>query len=89
MSVSAKKKPAYDPARQWGLKPETSASSSSTYVVSGHVVSGSGADLETLYIGENVGREAQAKAARKLAADSDKALQRLSQDPFKVFAEPS
>ncbi|KAI0711612.1 hypothetical protein C8Q76DRAFT_623679 [Earliella scabrosa] len=77
MSVSAKKKPAYDPARQWGLKPETSASSSSTYVVSGHVISGSGADLETMYIGENVGREAQAKAARKLAADSDKALQRL------------
>ena len=30
-----------------------------------------------MYVGENVGRDAQAKAARKLAADSDKALQWL------------
>ncbi|RPD65157.1 hypothetical protein L227DRAFT_590680 [Lentinus tigrinus ALCF2SS1-6] len=74
MTSSAKKKPAYDPARQWGLKPETQASSA-TYVVSGHVISGG--ESQSMYIGETVGREAQAKAARKLAADSDKALQRL------------
>ncbi|KAK0440402.1 uncharacterized protein EV420DRAFT_1581787, partial [Desarmillaria tabescens] len=35
-----KRKPAYDPARQWGLKPED-ADGSATYVVSGHVVKGS------------------------------------------------
>ncbi|KAI0718404.1 hypothetical protein C8T65DRAFT_763318 [Cerioporus squamosus] len=74
MKTSAKKKPEYDPARQWGLKPETQASGA-TYVVSGHVISG--AASQPMYIGETVGREAQAKAARKLAADSDKALQRL------------
>ena len=72
MSTSAKKKPDYDPARQWGLKPEQQGSGA-TYVVSGHVISGAASQ----YIGESVGREAQAKAARKLAANSDKALQRL------------
>ncbi|TFK91893.1 hypothetical protein K466DRAFT_628822 [Polyporus arcularius HHB13444] len=74
MKTSAKKKPDYDPARQWGLKPETQASGA-TYVVSGHVVSGGAS--QSMFIGEHVGREAQAKAARKLAADTDKTLQRL------------
>ncbi len=74
MKTSAKKKAEYDPARQWGLKPETQASGA-TYVVSGHVVSGGAS--QSMFIGEHVGREAQAKAARKLAADTDKTLQRL------------
>ena len=79
MSSSAKKKPAYDPARQWGLKPERSnAGVGATYVVSGHVVSGSASDPREMYIGESVGREAQARAARKVAAkEADEALRRL------------
>lgn len=73
--MAAKKKAAYDPARQWGLKPEREATGA-TYVVQGHVISG--ADSRSMYVGENVGRDAQAKAARKLSAvDSEKALQRL------------
>lgn len=79
MSSSAKKKAAYDPSRQWGLKPEGSSSGNgATYVIGGHVVSGSSADPRTMYIGENVGREAQAKAARKVASiESDKMLRQL------------
>lgn len=76
MSTAPKKKAAYDPGRQWGLKPERE-STGATYVVQGHVISG-GADSRSLYVGETVGRDAQAKAARKLSAvDSEKALQRL------------
>ncbi|KAH9916757.1 uncharacterized protein BXZ73DRAFT_105735 [Epithele typhae] len=77
MSSSAvRKKPVYDPARQWGLKPEPGRGA--TYMVSGHVVSGSTADPGEMFIGESVGREAQARAARKLAAkDGDVALKRL------------
>ncbi|OJT02547.1 DNA replication licensing factor mcm10 [Trametes pubescens] len=75
MSMAAKKKAAYDPARQWGLKPEREATGA-TYVVQGHVISG--ADSRSMYVGDNVGRDAQAKAARKLSAvDSEKSLQRL------------
>ncbi|KAI0634931.1 hypothetical protein C8Q77DRAFT_1104805 [Trametes polyzona] len=75
MSAAAKKKAAYDPARQWGLKPEREAVGA-TYVVQGHAVSGS--DSRSLYVNETVGRDAQAKAARKLSAvDSEKALQKL------------
>lgn len=74
-SAAKAKKKDYDPARQWGLKPEGQASGS-TYIVSGHIVSGS--DSRSMFIGENYGREAQAKAARKVAsADADKALKRL------------
>ncbi|KAI0363154.1 hypothetical protein BV20DRAFT_1126452 [Pilatotrama ljubarskyi] len=77
MSTAAKKKSAYDPARQWGLKPENE-SSGATYVVQGHVISG--ADSRSMYVAESVGRDAQAKAARKLSAvDSEKALQKLLQ----------
>ncbi|KAI0353346.1 hypothetical protein OH77DRAFT_1483713 [Trametes cingulata] len=77
MSTVAKKKAAYDPARQWGLKPEHE-SAGATYVVQGHVVSG--ADSRSMYVAETVGRDAQAKAARKLSAvDSEKALQKLLQ----------
>ncbi|OSD07685.1 hypothetical protein PYCCODRAFT_1401648 [Trametes coccinea BRFM310] len=75
MSMVPKKKPAYDPSRQWGLKPEREAEGA-TYVVQGHVVSGS--DSRSLYVAESVGRDAQAKAARKLSAvDQEKALQKL------------
>ncbi|PIL27289.1 hypothetical protein GSI_10436 [Ganoderma sinense ZZ0214-1] len=74
-SAAKAKKKDYDPARQWGLKPEGQASGS-TYIVSGHIVSGS--DSKSMFIGENYGREAQAKAARKVAAaDADKNLKRL------------
>lgn len=76
-SSAPKRKPAYDPTRQWGLKPEDSISSSgATYVVSGHVVSGSGADPRTMFVAEKMGREGQAKAKRKLK-DSDRALKSL------------
>ncbi|KAI0763988.1 hypothetical protein BD413DRAFT_198810 [Trametes elegans] len=75
MSSFAKKKTTYDPSRQWGLKPEVEPSGA-TYVVQGHVVSGS--DSRSLHLSETIGRDAQAKAARKLSAvDSEKALQQL------------
>ncbi|KAK0475086.1 hypothetical protein IW261DRAFT_1646941 [Armillaria novae-zelandiae] len=69
-----KRKLAYDPARQWGLKP-ADAEGSATYVVSGHVVKGSGPS--SLEIAENIGREGQAKAQRLRAKDADKALKDL------------
>lgn len=46
--------------------------------MSGHVVSGS-ADPRSLYVGETVGRAAQARAARATAKDADRALQKLLQ----------
>lgn len=73
---NSKKKPAYDPARQWGLKPEDS-SSGSTYVFSGHVISGSAGDSRSMYVGETIGREAQAKASRISAKDADRTLKAL------------
>lgn len=73
---NSKKKPAYDPTRQWGLKPEDSTSGS-TYVFSGHVVSGSAGDSRSMYIGETIGREAQAKASRISAKDADHTLKAL------------
>lgn len=78
-SVPKRKKPAYDPARQWGLKPADAVASGTpgaTYVISGHVVGGSGTDL---YVGENMGREGQAKAKRQNEKDSDRALKALLQ----------
>ncbi|KAJ3546406.1 hypothetical protein NM688_g5519 [Phlebia brevispora] len=77
MTSAAKRKPDYDPARQWGLKPDLDRSegTGATYVVSGHVVSGG---KSSLFISETLGRDAQAKAARKVAArDADHALQHL------------
>lgn len=73
---NSKKKPAYDPTRQWGLKPEDS-SSGSTYVFSGHVVSGSSGDSRSMYVSETIGREAQAKASRVSAKDADRTLKSL------------
>ncbi|KIJ64274.1 hypothetical protein HYDPIDRAFT_154647 [Hydnomerulius pinastri MD-312] len=72
-SSARKRKAEYDPARQWGLKPEPSASSS-TYIVSGHIVGGSGGEL---FVGEKMGREAQTKAKRRLAQDQDRELKAL------------
>ncbi|KAF8064025.1 hypothetical protein FPV67DRAFT_1671778 [Lyophyllum atratum] len=77
-SSAPKRKPAYDPARQWGLKPEPVAGGSATYIVSGHVVNNSKMDSRSLFATENIGREGQAKAARKLSGkDADKALKSL------------
>ncbi|KAF5376070.1 hypothetical protein D9615_007682 [Tricholomella constricta] len=73
-----KRKPAYDPARQWGLKPEPNEGSASTYIVSGHIVNDSKMDSRSLFATENIGREGQAKAARRLSGkDSDRALKSL------------
>lgn len=76
LGKNSKKKPVYDPARQWGLKPEDS-SSGSTYVFSGHVISGSAGDSRSMYVGETIGREAQAKASRISAKDADRTLKAL------------
>ena len=79
ISSGPKRKPAYDPARQWGLKPaEGHEPGSATYVISGHTINGSGSDVQSLYVAETIGREGQAKAKRKLAnKDADRALKAL------------
>ncbi|KAI0929551.1 hypothetical protein AcV7_005381 [Taiwanofungus camphoratus] len=79
MSSGAKRKnPAYDPARQWGLRPSDHDSGAcATYVVSGHIVSGNN-DSNSLFVSESMGRDAQAKASRKISTkDADRALQQL------------
>ena len=78
MTAAPKRKPAFDPARQWGLRPEPDRDAArATYVMSGHIVS-DGADVKSMFVDENLGRNAQAKAARKsLAKDADLALQKL------------
>jgi len=80
MSTGAKrKKPAYDPAKQWGLKPEDhDGGGNATYVVSGHIISGS-SDAKALFISETLGRDAQAKASRVTTKGADEALQKLLQ----------
>lgn len=79
LSTAAKRsKPAFDPARRWGLLPDNSGGGGATYVVSGHVVAG-GSDPRSVHVGEAVGREAQAKAARASAKEADRALQKLLQ----------
>ncbi|GJE94792.1 hypothetical protein PsYK624_109650 [Phanerochaete sordida] len=80
MRPHARKAPAYDPARQWGLQPEGGGGggegSGATYVVAGHVVSDR--RESGLFVNESLGREAQAKAARMLSAkDADEELKRL------------
>lgn len=79
MTSGSRKKLAYDPSRQWGLKPSTDGPSGSgaTYVVSGHIVSDR-RDSNGLFVNETVGRDAQAKTARQISAkDADRALQQL------------
>ncbi|PFH53007.1 hypothetical protein AMATHDRAFT_73817 [Amanita thiersii Skay4041] len=68
----------FDPDRQWGLMPSsTSGGGGATYVLSGHVVSSSQSDI---YVGERMGREAQARAQRKVAGkEVEKTLSQLLQ----------
>jgi hypothetical protein len=80
-SSQRRKTAAYDPQRKWGLAPaDDSATPSSTvegatYVVAGHIVAAGKRDL---FVNETVGREAQARAARKAGSrDVDKTLKRL------------
>ena len=68
-----KRKPEYEPSRQWGLQPEPAAGSS-VYIVSGHVVGGAAGDA---FAAERLGREAQEKAKRRLGKDADKELKTL------------
>ena len=73
-SSTYKRKTAYDPQRQWGLKPEdNSIGDGATYVVSGHIVSGTSSDPRTTYITETIGRDGQAKAKRKMGGGTDAA----------------
>ncbi|KAJ6554521.1 hypothetical protein B0H19DRAFT_1029700 [Mycena capillaripes] len=89
MSITARKrKPEYDPRRKWGLQPRDE-SSGSTYVVSGHIISGGAGDVrDSMFIAESMGREGQAKASRKFAAREDarvlKALQERDSDGMKA-----
>ncbi|KAF8154202.1 hypothetical protein B0H34DRAFT_80664 [Crassisporium funariophilum] len=79
-SSSSKRKAAFDPSRQWGLKPEDgSTGDGATYVISGHVVSGTSSDPRTMYVSETIGREGQARAQRKAGGKdaADKALKKL------------
>lgn len=88
-SGSQKRKAAYDPQRKWGLQPANgsigSPSSSQldggegpTYVVAGHIVAGGAAGKHDMFSKEKVGREAQARAARRTNShDTDVALKRL------------
>ncbi|KAJ7699372.1 hypothetical protein B0H17DRAFT_1167798 [Mycena rosella] len=71
-----KRRPDYDPRRKWGLKPLDEVSAGATYLVSGHIISGSaGTDLrDSMHIGERIGREGQAKASRKLAGREDERM---------------
>ncbi|KAJ7799774.1 hypothetical protein B0H14DRAFT_3114040 [Mycena olivaceomarginata] len=66
MSMTAgKRKADYDPRRKWGLKP-LDESSGATYLVSGHIIHAGRVDpRDSLFVSENIGREGQAKAARK------------------------
>ncbi|KIJ13688.1 hypothetical protein PAXINDRAFT_176926 [Paxillus involutus ATCC 200175] len=73
-SSTRARKHEYDPARQWGLKPDPAASGSSVYLVSGHVVGGSSGEL---FVSEKMGRDAQTKAKRRLEKDADRELKTL------------
>ncbi len=65
----------FDPDKQWGLLPTGPSTGGSTYVLSGHVVSSSQADI---FVGERMGREAQARAQRKATGQEvDKVLKKL------------
>ena len=76
-SGATKRKTEYDPARQWGLKPESNNVAGSTYILSGHVVN-DGPAPSSLFVSEKIGRDAQAKAARQISAkEADRVLKRL------------
>lgn len=75
-----KRKHDYDPLRKWGLKPNDPGTGGSgsgtgtgsggalgaTYVFGGHVVSNSNVAASSMFVGETMGREAQARAKRKM-----------------------
>ena len=94
MSTTAKKRKAadYDPARQWGLKPETGSrglDGETTYVLGGFVASSSTAPG---IAGETMGREGQARAKRRLDKNNDKALKEMlekNKSGSSVFAQGS
>lgn len=77
MTNGPRKKPDYDPTRQWGLKPAAATrteTGEATYMVSGHVVGGAAQH----FVGETMGRDMQARAARKAAAkEADESLKTL------------
>jgi minichromosome maintenance protein 10 len=74
-SSVVKRKHDYDPKRKWGLEP--SASTGVTYIVSGHVVRGDNS-TSSLFVSENMGREGQARAQRKMANDqTEKQLKKM------------
>ena len=76
MSTTAiKNRPAYDPRRQWGLKPEgpsKGADGEATYVIGGHVASSSSARGMQApgAVAESIGREGQARARRQGRLDA-------------------
>lgn len=80
-TTAAKTRPAYDPRRQWGLKPEGPAGvargtdGEATYVLGGFVAS-SARDAPGL-VGESMGREGQARARRRGKKREDEALTAL------------
>jgi minichromosome maintenance protein 10 len=91
-SSSHKRKAAYDPQRKWGLSPAAANGSSgtpssssqaemegATYVVAGHIVaSAAGGKQHDMFLKESLGREAQARAARRANShDTDVTLKRL------------
>ena len=89
-SSSQKRKAAYDPQRKWGLAPANNGSAVSpspssqvdaggpTYVVAGHIVAGAPGGKHDMFLKESLGREAQARAARRTNShDTDVALKRL------------
>ncbi|PPQ80327.1 hypothetical protein CVT25_003609 [Psilocybe cyanescens] len=80
-SATHKSKNGYDPLRKWGLKPSDDiAGNGATYMVSGHIVTGSSSDPKTMFISETMGREGQARAKRLIdGKDSDRALKALLQ----------
>lgn len=78
MSGPPRRKAEFDPSKKWGLKPADGSTGrdtegGATYVVQGHVVSGSG-----MFVAESMGREGQAKAARRAAGkETEKALLKI------------
>ncbi|KZV96434.1 hypothetical protein EXIGLDRAFT_643216 [Exidia glandulosa HHB12029] len=74
------KQPAYDPTRKWGLKPEVKRESGNeTYIVGGHTVSARAPALEFAH--EKMGREREARKARKRADDTIETLLLARDDP--------
>lgn len=84
-AAARRKRAAYEPSQQWGLRPEDASGAGgerqresdgggATYVVQGHVLS-----KHARPVAESMGREEQAKAARKRAnRETEKMLQSLA-----------